>query len=171
MNRTLRARLESAPLDADAEARAWELVRAAHAERTPARPRFRPRALVPVAAAAVVAAIAAAAFSPPGRAVVEAVRRTLGVEGAAPALFRLPAPGRILVSGAGGAWVVSADGTRRLLGRYPEAAWSPHALYVLAAGGGELSALAPDGSPRWKLARPGASLPAWGGTRTDTRVA
>ena len=52
------------------------------------------------------AVVAAAAFSPPGRAVVDAVRRTIGVEHAAPALFRLPAPGRLLVSGAGGTWVV-----------------------------------------------------------------
>jgi WD domain, G-beta repeat len=165
----LRGLLEETPLDPDAELRAWRVVRAAHAERTPARRRvpFRAATLV----AAVGAAIAAAALSPPGRAVVNAVRRSIGIEHAAPALFRLPAPGRLLVSGPSGAWVVSADGSSRRLGSYPQATWSPHALYVAVAAGDELAAVEPDGNPHWALARPGIELPAWGGTRTDTRVA
>lgn len=171
MSESVRSRLESVPLDPAAEARAWELVRTAHAERTPARRRVPPRAALLAAATMLAATVAAAFLSPPGRAVVDAVRRTLGVEGAAPALLRLPAPGRLLVSGPGGAWVVSANGARRLLGSYRHAAWSPHGLYVLAAGGGTLAALGPDGRLHWTLARPGASLAAWGGTRTNTRVA
>jgi hypothetical protein len=167
----LRSRLEAVPLDAGAEARAWELVRAAHAERTPLPRRRRALRAVPAVAVLAAAAVTAAALSPPGRAVVDAVRRSLGVEHAAPALFRLPAPGRLLVSGAGGTWVVSADGSRRRLGGYRGAAWSPHALYVAAAGADRLAALAPDGTVHWTLARPSPTLPAWGGTRADTRVA
>jgi hypothetical protein len=165
----LRSALEALPVDPGAEARAWALVRAAHSEREPARARMPLRAALSVAALA--AAVAAAVLSPPGRAVVDAVRRSIGIDQAAPVLVRLPAPGRLLVSGAGGAWVVSADGARRLLGAYPQAAWSPHALYVVAAGPDGLAALAPDGTIRWTLPRRGARLAAWGGTRSDTRIA
>ena len=35
----------------------------------------------------------------------------------------------------------------------------------------ELAALEPDGSVRWKLARPNVRFPRWGGSRTDTRIA
>ncbi|HET7572425.1 MAG TPA: hypothetical protein VFJ77_07130 [Gaiellaceae bacterium] len=169
MSEKLRARLEAVPLDAGAEARAWALVRAAHAERAPRRRRAPLRAL-PVAAVVAAAAVAGT-LSSPGRAVVEAVGRSLGIERAAPALVRLPAPGRLLVSGRGGAWVIAADGSRRRLGSFSGAAWSPHALYLAAAGPGGLSALEPDGTVRWALERPSPSLPAWGGTRTDTRIA
>jgi WD domain, G-beta repeat len=165
----LRASLEATPLDRGAEARAWQLVRSAYAEREPA-PR-RPGLRLAVAIAALGTAIMAAAFSPPGRAVVDAVRRSIGIEHAAPALFRLPAPGRVLVSGPGGSWVVSADGSKRLIGPYRQAAWSPHALYVAAATRNELAAVDPGGTVYWAIARPGIALPAWGGTRTDTRVA
>jgi hypothetical protein len=169
MTERLRARLEALPLDEAAEGRAWELVRAAHAAQ-PRTHRRLPLRLAPVIAV-LAAAIAAAVLSSPGRAVVDAVRRSIGIEHAAPALFRLPAPGRLLVSGPGGAWLVSADGSRRRLGDYRQAAWSPHALYVAAAGGDGLSALAPDGTVHWTLARPSPTLPAWGGTRADTRIA
>jgi hypothetical protein len=124
-----------------------------------------------LAFAAVATALVAAAVSPPGRAVVNAVRRSIGIQHAAPALFRLPAPGRLLVSGPGGTWVVDADGSKRLLGDYGQAVWSPHALYVAAIAGDELTALAPAGEVHWTLARPGLSRPAWGGTYTDTRIA
>ena len=169
MTERLRSRLEALPLDQHAEERAWEIVRAAHAERAPARRRFRAAPVLVLAAAG--AAVAVAVLSPPGRAVVDAVRRSLGVQHAAPALFRLPTSGRVLASGAGGAWIVSGDGSKRLLGPYAQAAWSPHALYVLAAGGDELAAMEPDGTVHWTLARPGVSRVAWGGTRTNTRVA
>jgi WD40-like Beta Propeller Repeat len=167
----LRERLEEVPVDCEAEARAWELVQAAYAARTsaPRRPRLRLRASLVLAG--LTAAVAAAILSPPGRAVVDAVRRSIGIEHAAPALARLPAPGRILAAGPGGAWVIAADGSRRRLGEYAQAAWSPHALYVVAASRDELAAVEPDGRVHWALARRGVSLPAWGGTLTDTRVA
>jgi hypothetical protein len=114
----------------------------------------------------------AAAFSPPGRAVVDAMRRTIGVERAAPALFRLPAPGRLLVSGSGGTWVVAADGSKRRLGGWEQASWSPHGLFVVAATSNQLAALEPGtGDVRWSLARPAIAFPRWGGSRVDTRVA
>lgn len=169
MSRRLRARLEATPLDPGAEVRAWALVRAAYAERAPASRRLRLRATVALAATGT--AIAVAALSPPGRAVVDAVRRSIGIEHSALALFRLPAPGRLLVSGPGGSWIVSADGSRRLLGSYRQAAWSPHALYVAAATPNQLSAVGPDGRVYWRIAQPNIALPAWGGTRTDTRIA
>jgi hypothetical protein len=168
VKRRLQRLLDATPVDRDAEERVWQVVHAAYAEREPVRRRRRPRYVVAFAALAV--AVAAAALSPPGRAVVDAVRRSIGVEHAAPALFRLPAPGRLLVSGPGGAWIVSADGSKRRLGDYTQASWSPHSLYVVAAAANELAALDPGGKVRWSLARAGARAPAWGGSRTDTRV-
>jgi hypothetical protein len=161
--------LEQVPVDPEAEERAWAVVRAAYERHEPVRGR---RARRPIAAAVALAIVVAAAFSPPGRAVVDAVRRSIGIEHAAPALFRLPAPGRLLVSGAGGTWVVSADGSKRRLGDYREASWSPHGLFVVVARPDELAAVEPgDGGVHWSLARPRVSLPRWGGSRTDTRVA
>jgi hypothetical protein len=163
--------LERVPVDRDAEERAWSVVRAAYEEREPVRRAPRRRLLL-VVVAAVLAFAVAAAFSAPGRAVVDAVRRTIGIEHAAPALFRLPAPGRLLVSGSGGSWVVSANGSKRRLGEYTEAAWSPHGLYVVAATKNGLAAVEPaSGDVHWSLARPGVAFPRWGGSRTDTRIA
>lgn len=164
----LKRLLEATPADREAGDRVWQVVRAAYVKREPVR-RRRPRYALALAALAV--AVVAAALSPPGPAVVDAVRRSIGVERAAPALFRLPAPGRLLVSGAGGAWIVNADGSKRRLGDYPEASWSPHGLFVIAAGANELAAVEPGGRRRWSLARPQIRFPSWGGSRTDTRVA
>jgi len=162
--------VERVPVDRDAEERTWAVVRAAYEEREPVRRAPRRRVMLAVAAAAV--AVLAAALSSPGRAVVDAVRRSIGIEHATPALFRLPAPGRLLVSGDGGTWVVSADGSKRRLGSYDEAAWSPHGLYVVAATRDALAAVEPGtGDVHWALARPAISVPRWGGSRTDTRVA
>ena len=126
-----------------------------------------------LAAVALAVAAGAAALSSPGQAVVDAVRRSIGITHAAPALFRLPAPGRLLVSGgSSGTWVVNVDGSKRRLGIYTEAAWSPHALYVIAATSSEVAAIEPsDGGVRWSIARPKVAFPRWGGSRTNTRVA
>jgi hypothetical protein len=152
------------------EDRAWLVVRAAYEERE--HTHVRPRRRLMLAGVALAVAIGAAALSPPGRAVVNAVRRTIGISHASPALFRLPSAGRVLVSGEGGTWVVAPDGSKRRLGGYDEAAWSPHGLYVIAATSNELAALQPrDGAVHWSLARPSVAFPRWGGSRTDTRVA
>ena len=167
----LKRALERIPADREAEDRAWAVVRSAFAERE-AVPRRRVGTRWPVALVGVAAVCAAAALSPPGRAVVNAVRRSIGIEHAAPALFRLPSSGRLLVSGRGGAWVVAADGSKRRLGSRSDASWSPHGLFVVASSRDGLAAVEPgDGTVRWSLGRPGVSLPSWGGTRTDTRIA
>ena len=153
----------------EARKRAWEVVNTAFAERSPvARSSHWPR----VAAVAVAAtAVLAATLSPPGRAVLDEIREVVGVERAQPALFSLPAPGRLLVASDAGIWVVADDGSRRLLGDYREATWSPFGRFVAAARANELAALEPDGDVRWTLPRRRVTSPTWAGTETDTRIA
>jgi hypothetical protein len=158
-----------APGEREAGERAWSLVRAAYEAREPvAWPRRHAR---PLAAAAVAAAVVAAALSPAGRSVIHSLRKAVGVEHAEPELFSLPAPGRLLVSGPGGAWIVNPDGSRRRLGPYRDAAWSPHGLFVAATRPHELVALDPKSNVRWTLPRRSPRFPAWTGTRSDTRIA
>jgi hypothetical protein len=158
-----------APDEERAAQRAWEVVRTAYAEREPVTwPRRHARPLV---AFAVVAVTVAAVLSPPGRSVVHSLRKAVGVQKAETELFSLPAPGRVLVTGSGGTWIVNADGSRRRLGSYREAAFSPHGLYIAATRQNELVALDPKGIVRWALPRPSPRFPAWTGTRTDTRIA
>jgi hypothetical protein len=151
----VRARLRRVPLPPGAEERAWAVVRAAFAERdvVPAKQRILRPAIVLVLLLAVVAA----ALSPPGRAVLGSVRDSIaGEKHAAPALFSLPTPGRLLVDSAEGAWVVHRDGSKRLLGDYREASWSPRGKFVVATRGHELFAVEPSkGDVHWSLARSG----------------
>jgi hypothetical protein len=149
--------------------RAWQVVRTAYEAREPVIwPRRHAR---PLLAAAVVAAVVAAALSPPGRSVIRSLRKAVGVQNAQPELFSLPAPGQLLVTSRGGTWIVHSDGSRRRVGAYRAATWSPHGLFVAATRKNELLALDPEGHVRWSLARRSARLPSWGGTRTDTRIA
>ena len=158
-----------APHEREAEDRVWQVVRAAYAEREPVSwPR---RHWQPLVAVAVIAAIVAAALSPPGRSVVQSLREAVGVKQAEPALFSLPTRGQLLVSSRSGLWLVRADGSKRRLGHYRDAAFSPHGLFVAATRANQLVALDPKGAVRWTLARPAPRLPAWSGTRTDTRIA
>ena len=62
----------------------------------------------------------------------------------------------MLVNAPDGAWVVSADGSKRFLNDYRDAAWSPHRLYLAAVRGNQLVAMEPNGKVHWKLARRGA---------------
>jgi len=105
------------------EERAWDVVRRAYEERTPQprRRRVHP-ALIP-ALVVLAAVIVAAVLSPPGRAVFERVREAVGVEHADPALFSLPAPGRLLVvsTDGGGVWLVRDNGFKRRLGGFADA--------------------------------------------------
>ena len=74
----------------------------------------------------------------------------------------MPGGGRLLVHSEAGAWVVQPDGSRRLLGRYDEATWSPRGLFVGAAAGHTLSAVEPDGTVHWSLSAPRTvSDPRW----------
>jgi hypothetical protein len=160
------------PGEHEARERAWELVHAAHAEREP-EPRRRSR-LVPILVAAAAAIVLAAALSPPGRAVLDDVRDAVlptRIERAQPALFSLPSSGRVLAVSDEGAWTIGQDGSRRLLGSYREASWSPFGRFVVASRENELAALEPDGDVRWTLARPDVRFPRWGGTQKDTRIA
>jgi WD40 repeat protein len=68
---------------------------------------------------------------------------------------RLPAPGRLLVDSAQGPWVVQQDGSKRLIGAYEAASWSPRGLFVVATRDKRLVALEPDGDVRWTVTRPG----------------
>ncbi|MGI8926183.1 MAG: hypothetical protein ACR2HN_05985 [Tepidiformaceae bacterium] len=157
--RELRDALRSAvDDDAGARQRSWRVVQAAYASYAPRQRRRRvPRAALAVAAALVpVAVVGGVAAAAPRSAVGHLVRSVLGVgeQHARPALVRLPGAGRLLVQAGESAWVVSANGTRRRLGAYSGASWSPHGLFVVAWRGHELTTLDPGGRVRWSLARP-----------------
>jgi hypothetical protein len=155
------------------EDKAWEVVKRAFDERTPAPRRHASNRLLLAGFATAVSVVVVAALSPPGRAVFHSVREAVGIEHAQPALFSLPAPGRLLVvsSDNGGVWLVKSNGFLRKLGPYSDAEWSPHGLYVIATERNELIAFDLDGGVRWKLARHDPAAPRWEGTMTDTRIA
>jgi hypothetical protein len=148
-------REEPIPGAAEAEGRGLELVARAYAERQPVRQPVRLRRLA--VALAVIALLAALILSPAGAAVRHWVDDvfTAGVDDAEPALTDVPGGGSLLVQSSRGPWVVRPDGSRRLLGRYEEATWSPHGLFVAAASGHTLSAIEPDGTPRWSISASG----------------
>ncbi len=156
------------PNEHEARVRSLAVVREAFAER---EPQPRRRSWKPLAAIAIALVVVAGLLSPPGRAVLDDIREVVGVEKAQPALFSLPAPGRLLVTADSGAWVVEEDGSKRLLGNYREASWSPFGRFVVASRVNELVALTPRGDVRWSVARPNVRFPRWGGTETDTRIA
>ena len=155
-DRELSERLRELPVgdQADAEARASALVAAAFRSRAPT-PRRATRLRVVLASAAVALAIAIGAVTSPGDAVADWLRDVLelGRRDARPALVSLPAPGRLLVTNAQGAWIVQRDGSKRLLGAYDQATWSPRGLFAAVSRGRELTAVDPRGRVRWSLAR------------------
>jgi len=156
----------------NAEQRAWEVVKRAYEERSPA-PRRAQRRLIPALVAGAAVAVAVAAFAtPPGHAVFQKVREVVGVQHAEPALFSLPSNGRLLVVSAdhGGVWLIHDNGLKRRIGSYTDAQWSPHGLYVIATTPRQLVALDVNDGVRWTLPRR-ASWPRWEGTRVDTRIA
>jgi hypothetical protein len=66
------------------------------------------------------------------------------------------------VLGPSGPWIVQPDGTRRRLGAYDEAAFSPRGLYVAVTRGRLLAAVVPHGGVRWSLTRSApVTRPAW----------
>jgi hypothetical protein len=151
----LRHRLLQDPVPGEQEAgrRAWEVVRSSFTlrERVPWIERHSRLILVLAAAAA----LGVAAVTPPGQAVVERVRESLaGRTPSEPALIRLPSGGRLLVNSSQGPWVVRHDGSKRRLGSYEGASWSPHGLFVVATQGRRVVALEPDGDVRWTVTRP-----------------
>jgi WD40 repeat protein len=163
--RRLRRELRDAPLpdEAGARDRGWRVVRAAFVERERIHPATRRPAKLLLAAAGV-AAVLAIVLSPAGAKVAAVFRDVTGIgkENARPALSSLPTAGRVLVSSGDGVWVVSEDGSKRLLGDYRDATWSPHGLFVAATSHHQLAAIEPGaGTVRWTLARPTVGDPAW----------
>jgi len=141
------------PDELQAERRSWNVVRAAWETREayPAERRLSPL----LAAASAAAALVVLALTPVGSAVGGWIKDTVvGRPDARPALDSLPAPGSLLVSSAQGVWVVRADGSKRRLGDYRQASWSPRGLFVAATVGHQLAALEPDGDVRWTVTRP-----------------
>lgn len=173
-DRELERRLRElqAPDEAEAEARAWPVVRAAYAERTPihAAPRLRRLALIAAGGAAALAI----GLSPAGAKVGDFVGDVVGIakDDAKPELRSLPAAGELLVDSSRGPWIVRDDGSKRLLGDYRQATWSPHGVYVAVADGRQLAALDSGGNVRWTFPAPGLVRdPRWGGSAVDTRIA
>lgn len=157
------------PIPPGAQERAHRVAMAAFASHRPAPKRrnyLRP-AIVLAAAAAVVGVLA----SPPGRSVIQSIREAVGVKKTQRALFALPAPGRLLVNSTRGAWVVEQHGSKRLLGPYREASWSPFGRFVVALQDSQMVTMEPNGKVHWTRARPGLQLPAWGGQHDNTRIA
>jgi WD40 repeat protein len=146
-----------APDEEGAEERSWSVVRAAFAGSDGVRTvrHWNPQRVA--IAVLTLAALAAGALSPAGEAVGDWVRDVVkpGHRPAKTALAQLPAPGRLLVISDQGAWVVQQDGSRRLLGRYDDASWSPHGLFVVATTNNQVVALEPNGHVRWSLGRTG----------------
>ena len=108
----------------------------------------------------------AALASPPGRAVrrprPRGRRRRARAAGAVLAARAGPAARRLRRRRLGRR---RQDGSKRLLGGYHEASWSPFGRFVVASRANELAALEPDGDVRWTLARRASRSPRWTGTR------
>ena len=153
-----------APGESEASERAWRLIRAANAEgpRTQSSRRSRRLGLQAALAFGLVALLVSPAGATVRHWVADAVNP--GVEQAKPALTSLPTRGSLLVQSAEGPWIVHADGSKRLLGTYTGATWSPHGLYVAATSRHELATVDPAGTVRWTLERQGSvRLPNWNG--------
>jgi hypothetical protein len=168
LNKALReAAIPGAP---EAEGRGRQVVEVAYADRVvPERSGAGNRRPLPRFALAlgIATLLAALLLSPAGAAVRDWVGEV--VESSAPTpepeLARIPGGGRLLVQSAAGPWVVQPDGSRRLLGDYEEASWSPRGLFVAAAEGRALSAVEPGGTPHWSLtAEARVSGPRWAPT-------
>jgi hypothetical protein len=161
--RELRKRLltDAVPEELEARERVWPTVLAAWETRE--RVSWAERRARPILALAAAAVLVGAVVSPPGRVAAGWLREQVAIEeeNGRP-LVRLPAPGRLLVVSPQGPWVVQANGSRRLLGAYEDASWSPNGLFVGATRGRRLVALEPDGDVRWALSRPQrVSQPRW----------
>jgi hypothetical protein len=155
-----RLRAFRAPHESQTEQRAWPVMSAVYADRGVRR---RRRSWVHIGLVPAIVLIAGVlALTPAGATVHRWIVQTI-VAHPRPQLVSLPASGRILVAGPGGAWTVAADGSRHRLGSGSEATWSPHGLYVAVAGAGQLSALTPTGTTVWSVDRPEVHQPRWFG--------
>ncbi|HEX6781665.1 MAG TPA: hypothetical protein VF125_06490 [Solirubrobacterales bacterium] len=156
------------PAPADAEERGLRIVAAAHAERQGGE-RTAPASHLPslprlAMALALATLLAALLLSPAGAAVRDWVDDafTASAPRPEPTLARVPGGGSLLVQTGEGPVVVQPDGSRTLLGDYEGATWSPHGLFVAAVKKRTLTALEPDGTPRWSLtAAQWVAAPRW----------
>jgi WD40-like Beta Propeller Repeat len=148
------------PDEQGAEERTWNVVRSAYQYGAPRARRQTFRRPVGVAAAVAVVA-SAVALSPAGATVGRMVDRAFGVPHAARALVSLPAPGRLLVSGSDGTWIVAANGFARRVGPWREASWSPHGRYLAVTARNELAAVNTHGALQWSLVRRDVSDARW----------
>lgn len=149
---------ETLPDELEAQRRSWAMVRAGFEQRE--RVPWAHRRWRPLIALAVGTALLAAALTPPGRGLAERLREAVAPP--APEPLTLPAPGRLLVAADTGTWVVQKDGSKRRLGAYEDAVWSPRGLFVGATRGRTLVALEPNGRVRWTLShRTALSQPRW----------
>jgi dipeptidyl aminopeptidase/acylaminoacyl peptidase len=140
------------PDETAAMERGWRVVSATVDEPGP-RPVRRRRMFGRFAlAAAALCALVAAAFTPPGEAVADWIEDVVrpAAETSSPPL-RLPSDGRLLVNTPAGPWIVQQDGSKRLLGNYEDASWSPAGLFVAATRGRQLFAVEPGGRVRWSV--------------------
>lgn len=150
-----------APDEREAAERGLEVVRAAYAARSHV-PRAQRPGLRPVVAALLAGAAALLVLTPAGASVQEWIENAVTIEESRPEPPRLPAPGSILTVDGSSAWIVRADGSRRNLGPYREATFSPRGLNVAVASGRELAAVNSEGALQWTLpAKAQVADPAW----------
>lgn len=145
-----RLRATRVPGEDEAATRSWEVVRRALGSGGGRARRASPRlafALTAVAALAI-------ALTPAGAKVGDLIDDVTGGSEPKPALSKIPGGGELLVSSRQGPWVVREDGSKRLLGDYQRATFSPGGLFVAVTDGRELLAVEPDGDPRWAITRP-----------------
>jgi len=156
------------PVSADAEERGRRVVAAAFAQR-PDEVQVGPRSHLPslprlALGLALATLLATLLLSPAGADVRGWVGDafTSSTPRPEPTLARVPGGGQLLVQTGEGPVVVQTDGSRRLLGDYEAASWSPHGLFVAAVEKRTLSALEPDGTPRWSItASHRVAVPRW----------
>jgi hypothetical protein len=162
---------QSVPGEHTAEERTWDVVRQSFLAREPVpRERHVPWRLL-IALAAVGAAVAIGVTA--GASIADWTRdklgrdRVVGVTGdqnVEPVLVAVPSSGQLLVTAPNGVWVVNEDGSKRFVGEYGGATWSPNAQFVAAWNDNELVAVDPtttDENVHWALARENISAARW----------
>jgi hypothetical protein len=145
-----------APDEALAEERGRQVVEAAFSGREPTAmggSRVAARAAIALLASLAVAGFA---LTPAGAEVREWIvdRFEAGEENAEPKLASLPTAGDVLVEAPSGVWIARDDGSRRRLGDFEKATWSPNGQFVGVSQGSELRAVDPVGEFRWSITAP-----------------
>jgi hypothetical protein len=163
------------PGEQGARRRAAAAAAAAHARRPAWRPAAARRRLVPAGAVALALSLSAVALATtrPGHAVTRWIDDVFSAPAVTQPRDRLPARGSVLAIGARGPFVLGAGGGRHALGRYSDAVWSPHGLYIAAVRGRQLAAVDPRGGVHWVLTATGpVADPRWSpdGFRVAYRV-